>query len=150
MSTEVAQLAPDFELPSTRGRIRLRNLIQNGPVLLVFYPGDDTPVCTKQLCDYRDNLGKFSTLQVQVLGINPQSVESHEAFAKKYDLPFPLVSDSSKETCRAYDALGLLGITQRKLVLVGRDGTIKYVKTDWPVFRRTAEELEQVLGSLEL
>ncbi len=146
----VGDRAPDFELGSTGGPIRLSERLAQGPVLLVFYPGDDTPVCTRQLCDYRDNLGVFSELGVQVIGLNPQSSDSHEAFAKKHGLPFPLVSDPERRTCRAYGAVGLLGMTKRALFLIGRDGKVKYRRTDLPLFRRTAAELKQVMAGLDL
>src|SRR6478736_5203765 len=70
--------------------------LAKGAVLLVFYPGDDTPVCTKQLCNYRDNLDTFRDLGVQVVAINPQSEESHRKFADKHTFPFPVVADAGK------------------------------------------------------
>lgn len=147
---DVGDPAPDFSLASTQGPIRLSERIAERAVLLVFYPGDDTPVCTKQLCDYRDNLTVFSGLGVDVLGINPQDLASHEAFAAKHSLPFPLLSDTDKSVCRAYGALSFLGYAQRALVLVGRDGKIKYKRSDFPMFRRTAGELESVISGLAL
>ncbi len=147
---EVGEKAPDFRLDSSRGEISLAQRLAHGPVLLVFYPGDDTPVCTRQLCDYRDNLEVFGDLGVQVIGINSQSLDSHRAFAEKYELPFPLVSDPERAVCRAYGATGLLGMTKRALFLVGRDGRVAYRKIDLPIFRRTADELREVLGKLEI
>ncbi len=145
---QVGDLAPDFELGSTEGPIKLSERLALGAVLLVFYPGDDTPVCTRQLCDYRDNLRVFSDVGIQVIGLNPQSSASHEAFAKKHGLPFPLVSDPERAACRAYGAVGLLGMTRRALYLIGRDGRVKYRRTDLPLFRRTAAELEKVISGL--
>ncbi len=147
---DVGDVAPDFALASTAGKIQLSERLKQGAVLLVFYPGDDTPVCTRQLCDYRDNLSVFADLGVEVLALNPQSLASHEAFAKKHCLPFPLLADGDREVCRAYGAAGLLGMTKRALVLVGRDGRVKYRRTDLPVFRRTAAELRQVIARLDL
>lgn len=147
---DVGDPAPDFSLPSTQGAIHLKDRLAERAVLLVFYPGDDTPVCTKQLCDYRDNLSVFSDLGVDVLGVNPQPIASHEAFAKKFSLPFPLVADEDKQVCRAYGTLSFLGYAQRALVLVGRDGKIKYKRSDFPMFRRSAEELREVISGLAL
>lgn len=147
---EVGDPAPDFTLPSTQGEIRLSERLREGAVLLVFYPGDDTPVCTRQLCDYREHVEDFARLGVAVLAVNPQPLHSHESFRKKHDLPFPLLSDEQKEVCRAYGALGLLGSAKRALVLVGRDGRVLYRRVDLPVFRRSAEELESVLAGLDL
>ena len=147
---EVGEAAPDFSLPSTEGTIRLSERLGTRAVLLVFYPGDDTPVCTKQLCDYRDNLAVFADLGVDVLAINPQSLESHERFAKKHSLPFPLLADADKNVCRSFDAIGLLGSAKRALVLVGRDGRVKWKRSDLPIFRRSADELREVIRELDL
>jgi peroxiredoxin Q/BCP len=147
---EVGDRAPDFTLPSTEGAIRLSERLKTQAVLLVFYPGDDTPVCTKQLCDYRDHLSLFGDLGVDVLAVNPQSLESHERFAKKHGLSFPLLSDADGSVCRDYDAVGLLGMTKRALVLIGKDGTIRWRRSDLPIFRRTAEQLREVISELEL
>ena len=147
---QIGDRAPDFGLSSTEGEVRLSSWLERGPVLLVFYPGDDTPVCRAQLCDYRDNLDVFAGLGVQVIAINPQSLESHRAFAQKHELGFPLLADADKEICRAYGAVGLLGTTKRSLFLIGRDGLVKYRHTDLPIFRRTAEELEVALRDLKL
>lgn len=149
-SPDVGDAAPDFTLPSTAGVFHLQDRLKERAVLLVFYPGDDTPVCTKQLCDYRDNLSVFAGLGVDVVGLNPQSLESHQRFAAKFQLPFPLASDADRRVCRAYGASGLFGMTKRALVLIGRDGRVKYRRTDFPIFRRTADELREALGTLDL
>ncbi len=146
----VGTIAPEFELASTAGPIRLADEIAQGTVLLVFYPGDDTPVCTKQLCDYRDNLEAFALLDVRVIAINAQSLEKHEAFAKKHSFPFPLAADPDRKVCRAYGADGILGMTKRSLFLIGRDGRIAYQHTDLPIFRRSADELREVIAGLDL
>jgi len=147
---DVGDVAPDFTLPSTAGSFHLKDRLKDHAVLLVFYPGDDTPVCTKQLCDYRDNLGVFAGLGVDVVALNPQPMASHEKFSAKYQLPFPLASDADKQVCEQYGAVGFLGMTKRALVLVGRDGRVKYRRTDFPIFRRTAEELRDVIKQLKL
>jgi peroxiredoxin len=147
-SLRVGDPAPDFTLPSTHGEITLSQRCKERSVLLVFYPGDDTPVCTKQLCDYQDHLGVFADLGVDVLGINPQSLESHEKFAAKHDLSFPLLSDEGKRVCRSYSALGLLGMAKRALVLVGTDQRVRYSRVDLPIFHRSAAELEEVIEGL--
>lgn len=149
-SPGIGEAAPDFTLPSTEGTIRLSDRLKQRAVLLVFYPGDDTPVCTRQLCDYRDHLEIFAGLGVDVFAINPQSLDSHERFAKKHALPFPLISDEDRTVCRAYGASGLLGMTKRALVLIGRDGRVRWRRTDLPVFRRTADELRDVISELDL
>ncbi len=142
----VGDLAPDFTLASTAGSIRLAAELGQGPVLLVFYPGDDTTVCTRQLCDYRDHPGVFADAGVRVLALNTQSLDSHATFAAKHELPFPLLSDSKGEVCTAYGATGLFGMTRRALFLIGRDGRVLYRQVDLPVFRRTAAELQDVIA----
>ena len=145
---DAGDAAPDFKLPSTDGDVVLSERLRAGPVLLVFYPGDDTPVCTRQLCNYRDNLDAFADLGVRVVAINPQSEESHEAFSRKHALPFPLASDVGGVVCRQYGALNLLGLAKRALVLVGRDGTVKWRRTDFPVFHRTADDIRKAVVDL--
>lgn len=145
---DVGEIAPDFTLPSTQGEITLSKRLADGAVLLVFYPGDDTPVCTKQLCDYRDNLAVFAGLGVQVVALNPQSIASHEKFAKKHDLPFPVAADEGGKVCKRYGAAGLFGMTKRALVLVGRDGRVAWRKTDFPIFFESAAEIRTAIAAL--
>ncbi len=147
---QVGDLAPDFALPSTQGTVRLTQRLAERPVLLVFYPGDDTPVCTKQLCNYRDHMGVFSDLGVEVLGINPQSLASHAAFAKKHALPFPLLSDRGGVVCRQYGALNFLGAAKRAIVLIGRDRRIKWRRVDFPLFHQTADDVRGAVAQLGL
>ncbi|HBZ69554.1 MAG TPA: peroxiredoxin [Deltaproteobacteria bacterium] len=147
---KVGDPAPDFTLPSTQGSVRLSDRLAKQPVLLVFYPGDDTPVCTKQLCNYRDHLDVFSGLGVEVLAINPQSESSHTAFAKKHALPFPLLSDAGGVVCGEYGALSLFGMAKRALVLVGQDGRVKWRRTDFPLFHQTADDVRRAVAQLRL
>jgi peroxiredoxin len=149
-SAQVGELAPDFTLPSTQGSVRLSEHLAKQPVLLVFYPGDDTPVCTKQLCNYRDHMDVFSDLGVEVLGINPQSESSHAGFAKKYALPFPLLSDEGGAVCRQYGAVSFLGMAKRALVLIGQDGRVKWRRTDFPLFHQTADDVRGAVAQLGL
>lgn len=141
-------VAPDFTLPSTQGEVSLSKLLEKGAVLLVFYPGDDTPVCTRQLCDYRDNLAVFEGLGVQVLALNPQSEASHAKFAAKHRFPFPVAADADAEVCKRYGASGLFGTTKRALVLVGRDGRVKWRRTDFPLFHQTADDVRRAVEAL--
>ena len=145
---QVGDPAPDFTLPSTAGEITLSARLAAGPVLLVFYPGDDTPVCTRQLCNYRDNLDVFAELDLQVVAINPQSESSHDKFASKHDLPFPLVSDAGGAVCKAYGAVNFLGMAKRALVLVGRDGRILWRRSDLPIFHQSADDIRDAVAEL--
>jgi len=150
MTIAVGKKAPLFTLPSTKGELSLEKELAAGPVLLVFYPGDDTPVCTKQLCNYRDNLDTFTELEVNVVAINPQSKDSHQASAAKYDLPFPVVADSGGDVCRAYGARSLIGTAKRALVLVGKEGVVKWRKTSFPIFHQTADDIRSAIAHLDL
>jgi len=147
---QIGDTAPDFTLPSTGGNVTLSQRLQKGPVLLVFYPGDDTPVCTKQLCNYRDNLDAFEDLGIQVIAINPQSAESHKKFADKHRLPFPVVSDPGGTVCRQYGAMSFLGMAKRALVLVGRDGRVRWRQTNFPLFHQTADDIRSAVARLDL
>ena len=93
-NVKVGSVAPDFTLPSQAGeRVSLKDFSGRKPVVLFFYPKDDSPGCTKEVCAFRDNFEEFSKLDAQVIGISSDSLESHRRFAAKHDLSFPLLSD---------------------------------------------------------
>ena len=126
MSVGVGDQAPDFTLASTGGgQVSLREH-RGHPVVLVFYPGDDTPVCTKQLNSYNDDLAQFEALDAQVLGISAQGMDSHEKFAAKHGFAFPLLSDTKKEVAGLYGTLGPLGFPRRSVFVIDGDGVIRY------------------------
>lgn len=134
--------APDFTLPDAEGRTVSLSGFRGKKVLLVFYPGDDTPVCTAQLCDYRNNVSEFTRRGIEVLGVSADSPESHKSFAGRHSLPFTLLSDSSKKTAEAYGALGFLGMAQRAYVLVDEEGTVLLAYSDFlPVTYQPMREL---------
>ena len=117
-------------------------------VLLVFYPGDNTPVCTKQLCDYRDGIEAFAGLGVDVVGISNDSAESHRKFRQKHDLPFTLLTDPDLEVAALYDSKGVLGM-KRSVFLVDEKGVIRYLHVESvALFRRKREELLDVIRNL--
>ena len=124
----IGDIAEDFTLKDQNGNLfRLYdNLFQK--ILLIFYPKDDTPVCTRQLSDYSINKEIFDNLGVTLVGINTASVESHKSFAGSCKVDFPVLSDSRKEVSRKYRALNLFGINKRKLVLIGIDKRILFEK----------------------
>ena len=98
--------AIDFSLPDQNGKVHSLSSYKGSWVLLYFYPKDDTPGCTKEACGFRDSLNDLKKHNVFVLGVSADSVSSHQKFAKKYNLNFPLLSDEKKEIIKAYGAFG--------------------------------------------
>ena len=127
MTVSIGDQAPEFTLPGTGGRnYSLADYIGK-PVVLVFYPGDNTAVCTKQLCSYTKSIDEFKGVGAQVLGISPQGVESHELFSEKHGFGFPLLADIDKEVSGRYGILGPLGFSRRSVFVVDGRGIIRYV-----------------------
>jgi peroxiredoxin Q/BCP len=126
MSLGVGDQAPDFELPGTGGRSYSLREYRGKPVVLVFYPGDDTPVCTKQLSTYSGDLAQFESVGAQVLALSPQGVESHERFAGKLQLGFPLLADTDKKVAQSYGTLGPLGFPRRSVFVIDGAGVVRY------------------------
>ena len=126
MTVGVGDRAPEFTLPGTGGREYSLSEFLGKPIVLVFYPGDDTPVCTKQLNAYNDDLDQFEALDAQVIGISAQDVDSKEAFTGRYGFGFPLLADTEKVVAAAYGTLGPMGFPRRSTFIIDRDGTIRY------------------------
>ena len=127
MSIGVGDRAPEFTLPGTGGREYSLDDFLGKPIVLVFYPGDDTPVCTKQLNAYNDGLEQFADLDAQIVGISAQSVDSKEAFSSKHGFDFPLLADTDKEVAGAYGTLGPIGFPRRSVFIIDRNGVIRYL-----------------------
>ncbi len=126
MSISIGDQAPEFTLPGTGGRDYSLSDYHGRPVVLVFYPGDDTPVCTKQLNTYNDDIGSFSDVGAQVLAVSSQSVESHEQFAAKHGFGFPLLADTDKAVSGRYGTLGPLGFPRRSVFVIDGGGVVRY------------------------
>lgn len=150
MSISVGDRAPAFTLPSTGGTPVSLSDYAGRPVVLVFYPGDDTPVCTKQLNSYNDDLAQFEALDAQVLGISAQSVDSHEKFAGKHGFKFPLLADTDKAVAGAYGTLGPIGFPRRSVFIVDAEGVVRYAhRAIAGLTFRPVSELVEVLSSLK-
>ncbi len=106
MALEIGEKAPDFKLKSDSGETVKLSQFKGKKVILYFYPEDDTPGCTKQACDFRDNFSALQGADAVVLGVSPDSMESHGKFKKKYDLNFPLLSDPDHKVAEIYGAWG--------------------------------------------
>ncbi len=126
MSLSVGDAAPDFDLTGTGGRSYTLAEFAGKSVVLVFYPGDDTPVCTQQLSSYNDGLEQFANLDAHVLAISAQDVTSHEGFSGKHGFAFPLLADVDKSVAGAYGTLGPLGFPRRSVFIVDGDGIVRY------------------------
>lgn len=119
--------APNFTLPDQDGReVSLAQLLQDGPVVLYFYPADFTPGCTKEACTIRDMHDEIAAAGMRVVGVAPQDAASHARFHDKHGLQFSLLADPDKAVIKAYGVDGPLGIgVRRATFLVGADGLIK-------------------------
>jgi thioredoxin-dependent peroxiredoxin len=116
--------APDFELDGTDGSFRLSDH-RGERVVLLFYPGDNTAVCTKQFCSYRDNAEAFGALDATVVGISSQGVESHLGFSEKHGLNVPLLADEDGAVARSYGAHAVVG-TKRAVIIVDEEGIVRH------------------------
>jgi peroxiredoxin Q/BCP len=123
---DVGDRAPEFELEGTGGRRYALRDFHGRWLVLAFYPGDFTPVCTRQFCSYRDGADRLDQLGVDVLGISPQSMESHRRFEARYGLTVPLLADPEREAIRAYGVLGLGGLVRRSIFIVDPEGIVCY------------------------
>jgi len=127
VSLSVGERAPDFTLPGTGGREYSLADYRGTPVVLVFYPGDDTPICTKQLNAYNEGLSQFRDVGAQVLAISAQDVESHDRFSAKHGgFEFPLLADTDKAVAARYGTLGPIGFPRRSVFIVDGEGVVRY------------------------
>ena len=124
---EVGDVAPDFTLPGTSGQNYTLSQFRGQTVVLVFYPGDATMVCTKQLCSYNQELQQFKKVNAQILAISAQDMASHEDFSAAQGFEFPLLSDTDKTVANLYSVIGLLGLPRRSVFVIDANGVIKYV-----------------------
>ena len=134
--------APPFTLPDENERSVSLASFRGRFVVLVFYPGDDTTICTKQLCEIRDDWKEFQRRGAAVFGVNGQGTSSHGKFAAKYRFPFPLLVDANWAVSRAYRAGW--GVVRRTVYVIGPDGRVVYSKRGKP---STAEMLAAMEGS---
>ena len=122
---QVGEQAPDFELPGTDGPFKLSDH-RGERVVLLFYPGDNTMVCTKQFCSYRDRADDFASLEATVVGISSQDLASHEEFTAKHGLNVPLLADVDKQVARAYSAFSSRLGTKRAVIVIDEQGIVRH------------------------
>jgi peroxiredoxin Q/BCP len=129
-------VAPLFSLPASTGKTVSLNELAGKKVILYFYPKDDTPGCTKEACGFRDLISEIKMAGAEVFGVSPDSVESHQAFIKKFALTFPLLADTEKTVANAYGAWGEKIVRGKKRMgvirmtfLIDKNGSIERI---WP------------------
>ena len=151
---DVGSPAPDFTLPTAGGGAVTLSSLRGQAVILYFYPKDDTSGCTAQACDFRDAFPRFSQQQAVVIGLSKDSVDSHDKFKAKYDLPFILAADEAGQACAAYGVWQEKSMYGRKYMgierttfLVDAEGVIRAVWRKVKVPGHVAE-VERALGSL--
>jgi len=140
--------APEFELPGTRGPFALSDH-RGERVILLFYPADGTPVCTRQFCSYRDAASAFAELDVVAVGISPQGVPSHERFIAEHGLTLTLLADVDQAVARRYGVHSRIVGTRRASFVVDAAGIVRY-RHDNPLSLGfdTVDDLRRVLASL--
>jgi peroxiredoxin Q/BCP len=141
--------APDFELPGTGGKTYRLADYRGEKLILAFYPGDFTAVCTRQFCSYRDQGERLDGLGATVLGISSQSVDSHERFAKEKSLNVPLLADEDKEVARAYGVV-VGPMVRRAIFVVDEEGMIRYQKVSLTgLSYESVEDFERILAGID-
>lgn len=144
---EVGTAAPHFALPSQSGElVSLEDFLGRKPVVLYFYPKDDTPGCKKEACAFRDDYEQFGGLDAEVVGISSDSVESHRRFAENHNLPFTLLSDEGGNVRQLYGVPNTFGLLPGRVTyVIDRDGMVRHVFSSQLAASRHVEE---ALGAL--
>jgi thioredoxin-dependent peroxiredoxin len=140
---DVGAEAPDFTLPaSDGGAVRLSSFRGRRNVVLIFYPRDSTPGCTRQLCAARDDAARYEAASAVRFGVNPGSLASHQRFAEKHGFDFPLLVDAEREVARAYGVVAPAGKkVHRTVYAIGRDGRVAFAARGYP-------ETDEILGAV--
>ncbi len=133
--------APPFILPDEEGNVFVLNQQRGRNVLIIFYPADDTPVCTSQLCEVRDLWERLKEREILAVGVNSFDAAKHQRFKRKHNLPFPLLVDAGQRVAKMYRA-GAPFVVRRTVYLVGKGGTIRYA-------RRGKPPIEEALATAE-
>lgn len=155
MALTINTPAPDFTVKNDKDELVTLSNYRGKWVVLYFYPKDNTSGCTKEACDFNENLQHFNNIDAVILGVSPDSVKSHQNFKKKFDLQFDLLSDTEKEVCNKYDVMGeksmygkkYLGVI-RTTYIIDTEGVIRWVDPKVSVDGHAKKIIEQ-LSSLQ-
>jgi len=139
--SKVGDTAPDFALPDGNNQTWRLADHRGKVVALIFYPKDETPVCTKQMCSMRDRWTDYQNTGAEVAAVSVGSVESHKQFAEHHGLPQTLLADEGGEITRLYDVKSLLGGSQRAVFVIDPQGVIRYRRSVLPIFRPDDDEV---------
>lgn len=144
----VGQNAPDFTLKDLNGEEWHLADQRGKTVVLLFYPGDNTPVCTKQLCSVRDNWSQYQATGAEVVGISTDSVGSHRSFADKYNLTLRLLADNKGQVTKLYDVKSWLpNRSARAVIVIDKEGVVRYRKIQaLSIFRPKDEEILKAIA----
>jgi thioredoxin-dependent peroxiredoxin len=147
---KVGSVAPDFTLPSQSGEmVSLEDFLGHKPVVLFFYPKDDSPGCTQQVCAFRDDYEEFGKLDAEVIGISSDSVESHRSFAAKHRLPFTLVSDEGGKVRKLYGVSNTLGLLPGRVTyVIDRKGVVRHIFSSQVGIVQHVEDALEALKSI--
>jgi peroxiredoxin Q/BCP len=138
---EVGNVAPDFQLQDTNNQSWRLSDHRGKVVALIFYPKDETPVCTKQMCSMRDNWKDYEATGAEVVAISVGSVESHRKFAEHHNLPQTLLADEKGEVSKLLKMQSMFGGSQRSVMVIDKNGVIRHRKSVLPVFRPSDDEV---------
>ena len=127
----VGTAAPDFSVPDQDGSRVTLSALRGKNVILVFYPADDTSICTIQLCEFRDYWAQAQSRNIVVFGVNPARSTAHQKFREKYKLPFSLLIDEGQKIAKLYQADGWF-VPKRTVYLIGPDGNVQYSRRGKP------------------
>ena len=154
---KVGDKAPDFALPDTELKTRSLKEFRGHKVVLAFFVGAFTSICTKEMCAFRDSMSRLTDLKAQIIGVSVNDPFSNKAFAEKNRLPFPILSDYNRQTIKAYDVEapdfgGLNGYTvaKRSIFIIDKNGAVRYIwTTDDPTVEPDYEKVEAALEKIE-
>jgi thioredoxin-dependent peroxiredoxin len=147
---DVGSRAPNFALPSQSGEmVSLGDFLCEKSVILFFYPKDDTPGCTKEVCAFRDNFEELCNLDAEVIGISSDSVESHKGFAERHKLPFTLLSDEGGKVRRHYGVPNSFGLFPGRVTyVIDREGVVRHIFSSQIEVEKHVEEALKTLESI--